>query len=84
VSQVSRTLLEAMRRNPVGDWSMGDVEKLCRSFGVVCTPPRGGGSHYKISGTGSRLILTIPSRRPVKAVYIRKLVAFIDEHGEAT
>jgi hypothetical protein len=79
---MSRGLLDAMRRNPVGDWTMADVEKLCRSCGLACVPPSGGGSHYKISGAGSRLILTIPSRRPVKAVYIRKLVAFIDEHGE--
>jgi hypothetical protein len=28
------------------------------------------------------MILTIPSRRPVKAVYIRKLVAFVDAYGE--
>lgn len=79
---MARRLLEAMRRNPVGDWTMADVEKLCRGFNITCTPPAGGGSHFKVSQPGSRLILTIPARRPVKAVYIRKLVAFVDEHGE--
>jgi hypothetical protein len=24
-------LLERMRRNPVGDWRIGDVESLCRA-----------------------------------------------------
>ncbi len=77
-----RSLLDAMRRNPVGDWAISDVEKLCRLHGLTCTAPTGGGSHYKVSGKGSRLILTIPSRRPVKAVYIRKLVSFVDEQGD--
>lgn len=81
---MSKALLEAMRRNPVGDWTISDIEKLCRAFGATCSPPGGGGSHYKVSGKGSRLILTIPARRPVKAVYIRKLVSFIDEHGDFT
>jgi hypothetical protein len=36
------------------------------------------GSHYKVSHPGRRDILTIPSRRPVKPVYVRKLVRFID------
>ena len=79
---MSRALLEAMRRNPVGDWTILDIEKLCRNFGLACFPPSGGGSHYKVSVKGSRLILTIPARRPVKAAYIRKLVSFIDEHGD--
>lgn len=79
---MSRSLLEAMRRNPVGDWTISDVEKLCRNHDLTCNPPTGGGSHYKVSGKGTRLILIIPARRPVKAVYIRKLVSFIDEHGE--
>jgi hypothetical protein len=41
-------------------------------------PPKGGGSHYKISHPNQREILTIPSRRPIKPVYIRELVKFID------
>ena len=79
---MARSRLDAMRRNPVGDWTIADVEKLCRAHGLTCAPPSGGGSHYKVSRDGSRLILTIPSRRPVKAVYIRKLVAFVDEIGD--
>jgi hypothetical protein len=66
-----------MRDNPAGDWSIADVEAVCREHDVRCTPPTGGGSHYKISHPSRRDILTIPHRLPIKPVYIRKLVAFI-------
>lgn len=56
---------------------MGDVERLCRAFGLACLPP-GGGSHFKIAHPSMPLILTIPSRRPIKPVYIRELVRFVD------
>ncbi len=73
-------LLDQMRNNPAGDWRIEDVKKLCNDysrFGVRCAPPSGG-SHYKVSCSRLREILTIPARRPIKPVYIRKLVAFID------
>ena len=71
-------LLERMRRNPAGDWAIGDVESVCRAYGINCVPPTGGGSHYKVSHTSQREILTVPFRRPIKPVYIRKLVRFIE------
>jgi hypothetical protein len=70
--------LDRMRASPAGNWTIGDVEAVCREHGVRCTQPTGGGSHYKVSHPSQRDILTIPARRPVKAVYIRKLVRFID------
>lgn len=69
--------LDDMRRNPAGDWSMRDVEALCREQGIRCSPPSGGGSHYKVSDPSQRDILTIPNRRPVKPFYIRELVKFV-------
>lgn len=70
--------LEEMRLNPASDWRIGDIEALCREFDIVCQPPRGGGSHYKISHRQMTEKLTIPFKRPIKAVYIRKLVQFAD------
>ena len=70
--------LEAMRRNPAGDWKIADVEMLCREYGVDCFANRSGGSHYRIIHSTQREILTVPFKPPIKAVYIRKLVAFID------
>jgi hypothetical protein len=70
--------LEDMRSNPRGDWRIEDVEAVCREYSVLCSAPRGGGSHYKVAHPRMAEKLTIPYKRPIKAVYIRKLVAFID------
>lgn len=70
--------LDQMRRNPQNDWTIRDVEIVCTEFGVACRPPRSGGSHYKISHAMVEEILTLPFKRPIKPVYIRKLVAMID------
>lgn len=70
-------LLDRMRSNPAGDWTIGDIERLCRSYGINCKPPAGGGSHYKIAHGEIADILTIPARRPIKPKYIRLLVRFV-------
>jgi hypothetical protein len=70
-------LLERMHRNPRGDWRINDVERLCWNNGLECEPPRGGGSHYKVSDPHGSFSLTVPARRPIKPVYIRALVGFI-------
>ena len=70
--------LEKMRRNPRDDWRIDDVENVCRAHGVDCRPPANG-SHYTVSHPLKADILTVPADRPIKAVYIRKLVTYIDE-----
>ena len=74
----SSDILNQMRTNPSSDWRVSDVEKVCHAYGIRCAPPFGGGSHFKISHPSQREILTVPFRRPIKPVYIRKLVRFID------
>jgi hypothetical protein len=69
-------LLERMRVNP-RDWRIDDVLRVCTLAGVACTPPRAG-SHYKVKHMDRPEILTIPAHRPIKPVYIRELVRFID------
>ena len=59
-----------------------DVAKVCQEHGIRCSPPSGGGSHYKVSHPSQRDILTIPNRRPIKPIYIRKLVRFIEAATE--
>ncbi len=71
--------LDRMRKNPRGDWTISDVKAVCNEAGVRCEPPRSGGSHYKVYHRLHSEILIVPFKRPIKAVYIRKLVAFIDE-----
>lgn len=79
----SDNLLDRMRRNPASDWTISDVTSVCAQHGVRSAPPSGGGSHYKIPHPSQRAILTIPRARPVKAVYIRKLIRFIEAVGDA-
>lgn len=73
-------LLEAMRANP-RDWRIGDVQRLCAGSGIACTAPRKG-SHYKVSHPTMAEILTIPAQRPIKPIYIRELVGFVDQVRE--
>ena len=75
-------LLAQMRANPRGDWRIEDVVGLCEAFGIACTAPRKG-SHYKVKHASQRDILTIPAHRPIKAVYIRDVVEFVDQVNEA-
>lgn len=74
-------LLTSMRQRPAGDWTIGDVMTLCDRHGVRCSPPSGGGSHFKVSHASQPAILTIPRTWPIKPVYIRRLVKFIEAIG---
>jgi hypothetical protein len=72
-----------MRRSPAADWTISDVMIVCAQHGVRCAPPSGSGSYYKVSHPSQREILTIPCAHPIKPVYIRRLVRFIDGLGGA-
>ena len=69
--------LEQMRRNP-RDWRIADVEALCASFGLRMERPPSG-SHFGVKHPASADILTIPADRPIKPVYIRRLVKLVDQ-----
>jgi hypothetical protein len=75
-------VIDQMRGNPAADWRIEHVERLCRQIGLTCSPPSGG-SHYKVSSHLLATILTIPARKPIKMVYIKLLVAFVDKHLSA-
>jgi hypothetical protein len=72
-----------MRRNPAGDWRVRDLEVLGRRHQFRVSPPSGDGSHFKVSHPSLPEILTIPSRNPLKPVYVRMLVKFVDRLKEA-
>jgi hypothetical protein len=71
--------LEQMRANPRADWTIADVEALCREFDIDCRASRSGSSHYKLRHAGLGLVATLPFKRPIKPVYIRKLVEMVDK-----
>ena len=70
--------LTRMAENPQAGWTIADVAALCRELGISCDPPRGGGSHYNISHPLVAEILTVPFKRPIKPVYIRRLVSLAE------
>ncbi|MBE7210055.1 MAG: type II toxin-antitoxin system HicA family toxin [Gluconacetobacter diazotrophicus] len=72
------TPLKRMHQNPAADRTMHDVEAVCRQHDGQCELPSGGGSHWEVSTPGEVEILTVPAHRPIKPVYIRKLVRFIE------
>jgi hypothetical protein len=75
-------LLDQMRRNSAGDWTIQDIQRLCKWLGWQCLPPTGGGSHWKVVVPGSDTILTVPARRPIKPIYIRKLIDYAKDNGD--
>ncbi|MEQ8898642.1 MAG: hypothetical protein RID23_16270 [Roseovarius sp.] len=74
--------LEKMEQNPQGDWKVSDFEKVCRYHDIECDPPSGGGSHYKVTSPHLEGILTVPAKRPIKAIYVRKFVSYVAAHLE--
>ena len=69
-------LLARMPANP-RDWRIEDVEALCRAFRLNFDRPSGG-SHYGVSHDRQLAHLTVPFARPIKPIYIRHLVRFVD------
>jgi hypothetical protein len=67
-------ILSRMRNNP-HDWRIQDLKVLADHFGI--DHRQHGTSHvtFRHSTVG---ILPVPAARPIKAVYIRRFLAFID------
>ncbi|HEY4115207.1 MAG TPA: hypothetical protein VGM17_14225 [Rhizomicrobium sp.] len=67
-------LLDRMRRNPRGDWQIGDLKAVAERYGIEWRNPSG--SHV-IFLPSLGPILSVPARRPIKPVYIRLFVEMI-------
>ena len=72
----SRRLLESMQASPKGDWTLNDVRRLARAHGLKLR--QRGTSHAVITNSRGHH-LTVPMHKPIKPVYIRRLVALIKE-----
>ena len=68
--------LERMRLNPQGDWGIEDLKAVADRHGIAWRQP--GGSHVTFRRPDGRK-LTVPARRPVKPVYVRLFVAFVED-----
>ena len=67
--------LEAMRQNPEG-WRIASLEAVAAACGANIRKP--GGSHVVFEHPALAEALTVPARRPIKPVYVRRFVQWID------
>jgi hypothetical protein len=65
-----------MRANPQADWTIADVERVC-GHGI---DDHAAAPWLTLYGTDpkSAETLTVPARRPIRAVYIRALLGLVD------
>ena len=73
-------LLGKLRRNP-RDWRIEDLVQVAARQGLQVR--NDGGSHYIFSAPGVDLHLSIPSRRPIKPIYIERFLELIDRATSA-
>ena len=67
--------LEAMRANP-RDWRIASLEAVALAHGANVRKP--GGSHVVFEHPALGEALTVPAKRPIKPVYVRRFVRWID------
>ena len=64
-----------MKANPA-DWRIESLQSVAAAFSVQVFQP--GGSHV-IFRHPNGAMLSVPARRPIKPVYVRKFVRLIEE-----
>jgi len=78
MSTAAKTLA-AMRQNP-NDWVMAKLLTIASHYGIQVRST--GGSHHVFSHPAVKDSLSVPARRPIKAIYIKRFVALIDQIQE--
>jgi len=69
-----------MRRNPRGDWTMDNLLTIARRMNIEVR--NSDGSHHVFSFPGVEEDVTVPYKRPIKPVYIKKFLALVDAARE--
>ncbi len=64
-----------MKLNPL-DWRIESLKSVAEAYGLVQRQP--GGSHV-IFRHPNGAMLSVPARRPIKPIYIKKFVRLIEE-----
>lgn len=73
-------LVQRIRQNPK-NVSFEDLDKLMSACGYTRSQPGGGSSHLVYRKPG-QTPLTIPKHKPVKEVYVKKVLAILDEQED--
>ena len=68
-------ILEQMKANP-RDWRIESLKSVAAACGLVHRQP--GGSHM-IFRHPSGAMLSVPARRPIKPIYVKKFVRLVEE-----
>ena len=74
MTRAAKTLAQ-MKANPL-DWRIESLKSVADAFGLVYRQP--GGSHV-IFRHRNGAMLSVPARRPIKPVYLRKFVRLVEE-----
>lgn len=74
MTRSAKTLVQ-MKINPL-DWRIESLKSVAEAHGLVHRQP--GGSHV-IFRRPNGAMLSVPARRPIKPIYIKKFVRLIEE-----
>ena len=68
-------ILAQMTANP-RDWRIESLKSVADALGLICRQP--GGSHV-IFRHPNGAMLSVPARRPIKPIYVKKFVRLVEE-----
>ena len=74
MTRAAKTLAQ-MKVNPL-DWRIESLKSVADAFGLIYRQP--GGSHVIFRHPNGGM-LSVPARRPIKPVYVRKFVRLVEE-----
>jgi len=74
-----KKLLEKMRHNP-RDWRIDQLETIARHYSINVR--KSGGSHVVFDHPKWVELLCVPAHRPIKPIYVKKLMSLIDSLGD--
>lgn len=66
------------------DIKFEDLDKILKQYGFKCRQPGKGSSHYNYYHPKLTDILTIPHKRPIKAIYVKRAISAIESLKEGS
>ena len=72
-------LLQKMKANPKADWSQSNIKTLAKAFNLKLR--QRDTSHAVITNSSGQHI-TVPMHKPIKPLYIKRLVELIEADNE--